>query len=199
VAELRRTEDRARHATGALLADALVGLHGGPRARVRRERGRAPRVEGADLHVSVAHAGAWVAAAIARHPVGVDVEPSDRAMDVEALAEQALAPAEREALAGRRGAGERDRALLTWWTRKEAVLKATGDGLTVEPREVIVSAPWEAPRLLAFASRPALVNGCVLADLAPDDRHLAAVAVLTRAPVTLTQVDGASLLRLERR
>jgi 4'-phosphopantetheinyl transferase len=196
IAALLRPEDQARHATGAALADALVAAHGGPEARVLRRRGAAPAVQGAVLHVSVAHGGAWVAVAVsALAPVGVDVEPVTRAVDVDALAAEILAPAERELLASVDGEDARRRALLIWWTRKEAVLKATGDGLRVDPREVVVTAPDAPPRLIAFAGRPELRATCAIADLAPDDEHVGAVAVLAAEPVTLAELDGAPLLR----
>jgi len=195
IAALHREEDRARHATGAALTDALVGVHGGSGARVRRARGAAPSVEGAALHVSVAHGGAWVAVAVsALAPVGVDVEPLTRALEVDALAAQVLAPAERDLLAAVEGEEARRRALLVWWTRKEAVLKATGDGLRVDPRELVLSAPDAPPRLVAFAGRPELRATCAIADLSPDGDHVGAVAVLAAEPVTLAQLDGAALL-----
>ncbi|WCB95244.1 hypothetical protein DSM104299_03987 [Baekduia alba] len=198
LARLRHPDDRARHATGVLLTDALVREHGGPDARVRRARGRAPVVEGAELYVSVAHAGALVAVAVTRiAPVGVDVEALAGAPDAGELAAGILARAERDAFArccaGRDEAARRW-ALLTWWTRKEAVLKATGDGLAVEPRDVAVSAPDEPPRLLAFAGRPALPATCSIADVAPDAEHVGAVALLAGGPIAVEHVDGAALL-----
>lgn len=191
MAGLRQPADQDRHATGAVLADALARIHAGPDARVVRRRGEAPVVEGG-VHLSVAHGGAWVVVAIsALAPVGVDVEPLTRALDVELLAEQVLAPAERDAMVR---ADDAHRALLTAWTRKEALLKATGDGLRVDPREVVLSPPDAPPRLLAFAHRPELVGACAIADVAPDAGHAGAVAVLAAEPVTLTALDGEALL-----
>jgi 4'-phosphopantetheinyl transferase len=197
LAALRRPEDRARHATGAALSDALAREHGGPGVRVVRRRGERPVVDGAELSMSVAHGGAWVVVAVtALAPVGVDVEPITRELDVDALAGQILAPAERDVLDAVAGEVERRRALLTWWTRKEAVLKATGDGLRIDPRDVVLSPPGVVPRLVAFAGRPELVGACAMADLAPDEAHVGAVAVLAPEPVTLARRDGAALLGL---
>jgi hypothetical protein len=148
-----------------------------------------------DLYVSVAHGGAWVVVAVtALAPVGVDVEPVARDLDVDGLAAQVLAPAERDVLDGLAAAEARRRALLTWWTRKEAVLKATGDGLRIDPRDVVVSPPDALPRLIAFAGRPELVGACAIADLAPDAEHVGAVAVLAAEPVVLDGVAGGPLL-----
>jgi 4'-phosphopantetheinyl transferase len=199
---LRRPEDRERHATGAALSDALARIHGGPGARVVRRRGEAPAVEGAvrpasggELYVSVAHGGGWVVISVtALAPVGVDVEPVARDLDVDGLAAQVLAPAERDVLDGILAAEARRRALLMWWTRKEAVLKATGDGLRIDPRDVVLSPSDALPRLLAFAGRPELVGACAIADLAPDAEHVGAVAVLAPEPVVLDGIDGGPLL-----
>jgi 4'-phosphopantetheinyl transferase len=195
IGTLRQEADRRRHATGAVLSDLLVRAHGGPGARVVRARDAAPVVEGAELYVSVAHGGDWVAVAVtAVAPIGVDVEPLARPADVDGLAPSVLAPAERDILALIDGDVARQRAFLTWWTRKEAVLKATGDGLRVDPREVVLSGPDAPPRVVGFAARPELRAGSALADLAPDAAHVGAVAVLAPEPVTLAVLDGAALL-----
>ena len=86
-----------------------------------REHGQ-PRVHG--LFVSLSHAGtATVAAASAETPVGIDIEPRD---------------ASRERLAAIRDVAGGDD--LVHWTRVEAVLKADGRGLRVDPRAVGIHA-----------------------------------------------------------
>jgi 4'-phosphopantetheinyl transferase len=77
-----------------------------------------PRVDG--LFVSLSHAGEFVvAAASATGPVGVDAERRDGGADrVAALHDVAGGDS------------------LEHWTRVEAVLKADGRGLRVDPREV---------------------------------------------------------------
>lgn len=196
LATLRREEDRRRHATGAALCDALARIHAGAGARVVRRRGEAPRVVGAgpapgassEVYVSVAHGGAWVVVAASRvAPVGVDVEALGRSL-ADGLREEVLASAEREAVGS---AAE----LVAVWTRKEAVVKATGDGLRVDPRSVVLSPLGQRPALLAYHGRPELAGRVAIADVAPDDRHAAAVAVLAAEPVTLEVLDGAALLR----
>jgi 4'-phosphopantetheinyl transferase len=195
IGTLRQEVDRCRHATGAALSDLLVRAHGGPDARVVRARDAGPAITGAELYVSVAHGGAWVAVAVTDvAPIGVDVEPVDRTLDVDGVAENVLAPAERDVFAEIAGDDARRRAFLVWWTRKEAVLKATGDGLRLDPREVVLSGPGAPPRVVGFAGRPELRAGSALADLTPDAAHVGAVAVLAAEPVTLTVLDGAALL-----
>jgi 4'-phosphopantetheinyl transferase len=65
--------------------------------------------------------------------IGVDVELLRPMPDAQALADNYFSPAERRALAAL-PATERDRAFLACWTRKEACLKASGLGLSVDTR-----------------------------------------------------------------
>lgn len=79
------------------------------------------------IAVSVAHAGgAHVAAAGSSGRIGVDAEPRD------------AAPGRLEALRALLPAGDGDP--LRHWTRIEAVLKADGRGLRVEPAAVVLDA-----------------------------------------------------------
>ena len=66
--------------------------------------------------------------------------------------------------------------LLRWWVRKEAVLKATGDGLRMDPRAIRVTPPWEPPAVVG--SSPA----AWLRDLSLHSRLAATVAVLGADP-----------------
>lgn len=81
------------------------------------------------VHVSLARAGNLALIAICDAPVGVDLEEIRRTA-FDGFGGVALGPGERA-----RSLPERARA----WTRKEAVLKAAGLGLTVDPRRVDVS------------------------------------------------------------
>ncbi|MFF1632447.1 4'-phosphopantetheinyl transferase family protein [Leifsonia sp. NPDC058248] len=77
------------------------------------------------IHVSLSHVGGTVVAvASADRTVGVDAEPAD------ALADRSRAAGIRNAL------GRTDGDPLLLWTAVEAVLKADGRGLRVDPRTV---------------------------------------------------------------
>jgi 4'-phosphopantetheinyl transferase len=68
-------------------------------------------------------------AVTAGHEVGVDVERLRPLEDVEGLAERVFSPRERAALRSLEG-GEKLRGFFTGWARKEAFIKALGEGLS---------------------------------------------------------------------
>jgi 4'-phosphopantetheinyl transferase len=76
-------------------------------------------------------------------PVGVDIERSDAAR-FSGLADVALHPAEESSSI---------EALARTWVRKESLLKATGDGLRVDPRALRVSAADQPPQLVEWTGR----------------------------------------------
>jgi 4'-phosphopantetheinyl transferase len=196
-----RAEDRDRFALGAALLRALVGASTGlaPAAvavertcpRCGQPHGR-PRLPGCDLHASVTHSGRVAAAAItAAGPVGIDVEliaggdPGALAGDDPGpLAEAIRAPGEAPARS--------PREFHIVWTRKEAVLKATGVGLELAMTRVHVSAAERPPALLAY-------DGCEppparMLDLQPAPGYLGCVCVLSAEAVRFECVEAAPLL-----
>ncbi|MGH9214565.1 MAG: thioesterase domain-containing protein [Acidimicrobiales bacterium] len=116
-------------------------LHTGPRGK--------PYVTGADLRFSLSHSDGQVLVAVTRgHEVGVDIERLRPMADFAAFCEGALDPEERAEL---NAVSEETRLQLglNFWTAKEAVLKASGDGLSVEPTELGFTpqppgVPWQA-------------------------------------------------------
>jgi 4'-phosphopantetheinyl transferase len=71
----------------------------------------------------------------------------------------------------------RDEALFRYWTRKEALLKATGHGLAVSPASITVSSPCHAPALLVWTAKmPA--EAAFLYDLDVGPGHVASLATL---------------------
>lgn len=118
----------ARSALEALLC-AYAGLACAP-SIARGEQGKpfAPALP--DLHFNLSHAGGDVLLAFAHaDPIGVDLEHAERRVAVDAIATRHFAPAEAAALERLAPAPRRD-AFLRLWTRKEAVLKAIGAGLS---------------------------------------------------------------------
>ncbi len=128
-------------------------------------------------HLSVSHSGDLVVVALTRGgPVGVDVEESSDRLN-EGIARQLLASDEAADLRDLGRAWFRQ-GLLTYWTRKEAVLKATGDGLRVPLTDVRVSAPDEPPRLLSWEGRRDLPGRMTLRTLDPGPGYAACLALI---------------------
>ncbi len=83
-----------------------------------------------DLRFSLSHTRGMVAVAIAEAvEIGVDVEPSDRRAESMKLAERFFAPDEVALLRALEGEARRE-TFFAIWTLKEAVVKATGQGLS---------------------------------------------------------------------
>jgi 4'-phosphopantetheinyl transferase len=120
-------------ASHALLHHVLDGALGHAAWRLRAESGGRPLLElpaGAPaLQVSLTHTRGLAAMALANgRRVGVDTEALARPEAVALLADRVLAPCEREALAAL-PAADRPRAFTRYWTLKEALSKALGEGL----------------------------------------------------------------------
>ena len=133
--------------------------------------------------VSLSRADGVVAVAVSPDsPVGIDVERV-AAGAFPGFADVALHPQER-------ASSPRECSML--WVRKEALLKATGHGLHLDPRQVRISDGEQEPRLLAWPEQP--VPAVHLLDLELGD-WVACVAVLGgQSPqVTLRQGDRAAL------
>jgi 4'-phosphopantetheinyl transferase len=206
-AAYRRDEDRQRFLVGCALAKTvLAGYAGLNPADVRFDRtcaqcGRPhgkPVIKGSALAHSVTHSGDLVAVAVARTPVGVDVEQLDGRVrplggdgDTQALARLVLADDEQAALAAVRPSA-RAREFLAAWTRKEAVTKATGDGLRVSFSDVVIVTDEGAPRLVAWPY-PEPPDSVSLMDLEAAAGYVAALAVLGRCDTVRVQ-DGSALL-----
>jgi 4'-phosphopantetheinyl transferase len=200
-ARLRQPADRHRLTAAAAVLRLVVGAHlGVPPARVEIDRtcpgcggqhGK-PRLPG--LHVSVSHSAGAVAVAVGPDgPLGIDVEeigPHDPA-ELERLADDVLAPEERAELARLTGRN-RTRGFTAYWTRKEAVVKATGDGIGVGLDRIVVSPPSSPPRLLQWPGRDVSVS---LHALHPGDDAVATLAVLGEAPVRVVEHPAGPLLR----
>jgi len=190
----RLADDRDRFLLGAALLRTAAGHHLGVRPAdvsvdrtcpwCENQHGR-PVLAGTGLHASVSHSGDVVAVAITvAGPVGVDVE-AGRAIDFGAVTDSVCTPAERACVAG---AGD----FYAYWTRKEAVLKATGDGLRRTMTDLSITPPGSAPVLLALGSDAA--PACQMADISAGDGYHSAVAVLTARPVAFSTHDASSLL-----
>ena len=106
-----------------------------------------------DITFNVTHSGGIALFAFTRQrEIGVDVEQVRRDFDMEAIARRFFSVPEQEQLAAL-PAEERVDAFFRCWTRKEAYIKATGDGLSLPLHQFDVSLGAGEPNAL-LATRP---------------------------------------------
>jgi 4'-phosphopantetheinyl transferase len=192
-AAYRQEIDQRRFLTGRVLAKTVVGelLGRAPEAvefdatcdDCGKPHGR-PRIDG--VRFSISHSGDRIGLAVTgATPVGLDVETATRRAD-DSLISYALNETEQRDMA-RLDGEERTWAFFRYWTRKEALMKATGRGLKIPLRSITLSGPAEPARLVASAD-PALAPATTrLADLDPGEGYRAAVAVLTGDELKVTE------------
>lgn len=193
-AQFRQQADRDRFTLAtALLRRAVSGHTGIPARLVTVDRscehcgqlhGR-PRLPDNGLEASISHSGALVAVALTPGlPVGVDIELIGL-HDWQSLVATVCELSERQF-------ARSVHDFFAYWTRKEAVLKATGEGLRTPMTRLTVSPPGSAPALVSIAG-PA-VPACRMAQLPVPPGYAGAVAVLTASQVAFKSLDGSRLL-----
>ena len=130
-----------------------------------------PLLPGTGWATSLSHSASRVAIAAARAGMlGVDIERSPSPRRLDDLASTICTPMEAETVR-QLPLAEREQALLVLWTRKEALLKATGTGLSVDPATFAVM-PGSAAGLPQAAHAP-----CRLVDLALPEGLVGALAL----------------------
>ncbi len=173
---LRTHRERALFIAARGILRELVGRYLGIEPRAVRflygPRGK-PRIGESSLAINVSHAGGRAVFAFARgREIGVDIERVRRAFPCERIAEDFFSSAEVASLRAL-APHERSAAFFRCWTRKEAYLKARGDGLAVDLRSFDVSLD-EPASLLREEYEP---GRFALYDLDPPPAHAAALAV----------------------
>ncbi|MDQ0176610.1 4'-phosphopantetheinyl transferase family protein [Bacillus chungangensis] len=130
------------------------------------------------LQFNVSHSGNIVIMAVTvENPVGIDVEQIDPRLSAEELIKKVLSPSERQVLF-QLPKEERVQHFYTYWTRKEAILKATGQGLTIPLEHVTVSCPTERAELLMWANEQERVDRFTMHDLHLWEDYKACLAVI---------------------
>lgn len=183
--------DRRRFVVGHGLLREILSLYGyGHQASLRIGRRCAvcrgedhgkpylllPTGEPAGVRFSISYSDQLVALAFCdEREVGIDVERADSEVDWQEIADYMFSPAELHSIAALRG-DSAGRAFYKIWTRKEAVSKASGRGLT-HVGELDTSA-WSYSEDGGFKVPPTHPEpGWTGRHLEPTRSHLAAVAV----------------------
>lgn len=135
-ARFRFERDREPYVVAHALWRVVLGICLGVDAREVRlshTSSGQPYIAGTQLATSLSHSGSWVAIALcAAETVGVDIERSPSRMMLTDLM-PSFCTAEEMADVTPLHPLLRESALLSLWTRKEALLKAFGTGLGEEP------------------------------------------------------------------
>jgi len=136
---------------------------------------------GADITFNVSHSGGIALFAFSRgREVGVDVEHVRRDFDVEAIANRFFSAHEQAQLAAL-PAEERVDAFFRCWTRKEAYIKATGDGLSLPLSQFDVSLePGERDGLRATRPDDSEAGRWLLREVPGGSGFIAALCVRGR-------------------
>ncbi len=127
---------------------------------------------------NLSHANELALIAVTRdRQVGVDIEFIRPDFASEKIAARFFSRQEVEVLQGLPGA-QRAEAFFKCWTRKEAYIKALGEGMSMPLDQFNVSlAPGSAASLLGNLRDPAEVSRWSMQDLSPGPGYFAAVAV----------------------
>lgn len=192
----RRDRERFAVARGALRTILARYLRAAP-ARLRFSYGRygkpfLPGEAGAGgLRFNLSHSNELAVCALARgREVGVDVEFIREDFAGPDVARRFFSAPEVAALCALPAGDARTRGFFNCWTRKEAYIKARGEGLSHPLGCFSVSlAPGEPARLLSATNDPREVTRWSLVELEVGDGYAAAVAV-EGGPFSLKRWQG---------
>ncbi len=145
-----------------------------------------------NLQFSVSHSGDLALYAVTRAcAIGVDVEHIRPFPQFEEIASRFFSSNERGVLMALRPEQQTD-GFFACWTRKEAFLKATGQGIGEDLAKVEVTlTPWDDPEFLSIKGEPRARAEWQLRSFSPAPGYLAALAfarhdlVLSRGKVCL--------------
>lgn len=151
---------RGRAVTRLLLA-AHLSCSPGDLEFQNGEHGK-PRLAGEELHFNLSHSLDRAVIAISRLPsLGIDIECFSRDVDIDRLSRRCF---RKEEIARYEGMSpeEKNRAFFWIWTAKEARMKATGEGFSLEPKKIEIEFKGEFPDRCLEPTDPACLVAPVL-------------------------------------
>ncbi len=187
ISRLRRPEDRLRSLTGRALARRLLaerlglapaavpladGPAGKPMLAAAGETRDASADDAATWCFNIAHSGTEVLVAVGPRPLGVDVEMCPDAVD-EGLLRHVLGDAVRQT-------AHSPQSFCAEWVCREAILKACGLGLALDPADLCL-APADADGWRAASGAPP-VEGLQVRLLWQSPIHCAALCLPADPP-----------------
>jgi 4'-phosphopantetheinyl transferase len=171
---------RCRGLLRTILAS-CVGCEPAELSLVLRSGGK-PELAGGEYQFNLSHAAGYGLIAVARQPVGVDVEPLREVANADGLVKRFFAPTEQTAFAALSAANRRA-GFFRGWTGKEALLKAVGRGILDLNQCVVELDPRRSAAVLQFEEQ-----GWKLAAWEPWPEIMASIAVQTESDLEMTPV-----------
>lgn len=171
----------------------LLAEYGGVDPQVLRfhygHRGKPDLPDFPWLHFNLSHSEDRALLAVTRvAPIGVDIEYLRSMPDLMDIAERFFARGEVERLV-RQPSSEHAPCFFRCWTRKEAYLKAVGEGLAIPlNRFEVTHEPDREPRFLAFRDPKEAPEAWSLHHLDPEAGYFGAVAL--RASPEAVKLEG---------
>lgn len=149
-----------------------VAFRQGPRGK--------PYLRGDELHFNLSHSGKLALIAVSKTELGVDVEKVRHLGSLTSIAERHFSKTEFAALDELDGAA-RELAFYRCWTRKEAYIKALGEGLSMALDTFDVSL-CEEPKFLACHDGREDPAKWTIADVSPGPEYVGALATRHLGP-----------------
>ncbi len=148
------------------------------------ERGK-PYLDGSRIHFNLSHSEGRAVLAVSPLPsIGIDIECFHRRVDIDGLSRRCFRESE---ISGLRDLSdeEKQRAFFWIWTAKEARMKATGEGFSLEPKRIEIAFERGLPRICL---EPTLPAAHVAPVVLPDDGAACTVAALSPFKVSIGEM-----------
>ncbi len=194
-----RAEDRqsftAAHGVLRLLLGAMLDAAPQSFAFIANAYGKPSLAPERGVEFNMSHSCGIVLIALARRlPIGVDVEALRPMTERAAIVQRYFHPGEAADFA-RVPPAEAEDAFFRCWSRKEAVVKALGYGMSLDLHRYRVAViPGAKPEVLALEDDDAPQESWSLIDLDPGPGHVGALAARRRPlRVMLVKFDAAAL------
>ncbi|MBP5467762.1 MAG: 4'-phosphopantetheinyl transferase superfamily protein, partial [Candidatus Riflebacteria bacterium] len=123
---------------------------------------------------NISHTDSLILIALAKNPVGIDVEKIERNADKEAILKHFFSEKEQQSYFSQ-PENQRQLAFFKGWTRKESILKATGEGLSAMKKYEVSFEPVTDYPLLNKEE----YNSFKISDFTPNDGYAACLALFT--------------------
>lgn len=134
------------------------------------------------IHFNLSHSNELALYAIGLQPyIGIDIEQIQENIEAESIAQRFFSMEEYTAIMNLTQ-DARKRAFFTIWTRKEAFIKALGDGLSFPLKDFTVNYEEKDARLIWVKGNEEEAQQWFLTALNPADTYMAALAIKMRKP-----------------